>query len=514
MRAVERECRRSNTGLSRKRGVPVGQVSNGGRAKVGSATLCLLGVIGAVASRVAVARAGEASSRPGSADPQAETAREIVHIVVGLGEEWQKSSPDACRTRELVNALAPMSERMPVRLRPMLRIYEARGLVLLGRSPAARSAVEHGLKGQTDAPDFLLLAARLGDPDEPESPEWHRDILDKLGAILPLSIFGRDRDSRRSDRMVEKVNPGPPHVPVSTDAEAFLEIGDIFARNARLREAVNSWLEGLYACQLLSEHKRAGAVWIKVAQAEDRLGRETLAVRAYLRAAHEDGAHTEVASAGVARVLSGEKTGKPEAQRRLDEATVSRLVGLYKRLNLHPLALSLIEKELASSPSKEALVRSVREEWDGIVGNLVATYKAGKNSYILGHRASDVADWSKIKVPRPSRCRARATRSGKKRGRRAKSAVEARRRRACPLRAVSVDEVAFARGKPVVQHGGGLPVVVSAIRRRPPCCWPEHHLRDRSNSWPRVNRSGERGGIEVRRGLRSFRHRPNATRTG
>jgi len=384
--------------VKRKRGDSVRYFSDDARLKTSAAGVYLLGVVASLVLNGTVAPAGEPSSRPERADPQAEPAR----LVVGLGEEWQKSSPDVGRTKGLADALVGASEKIPARFRPMLRIYEARGLVLLGRSPAARAAVEHGLKEQVDLPDFLLLAARLGAPDNPESGEWHRDVLDKLGAILPLSIFGRDRDSRRSGRMFEKPNPPPPKVPVSTDAKAFVQIGDTFAENGRLREAVNCWLEGLYACQLLSEHKRAGTVWIKVAQAEDRLGRETLAVRAYLRAAHEDGAHTEVASAGVARVLSGQKTDKPEARKPLDEATVSRLVGLYKRLNLHPFALSLIEKELPPSPSKQALTHSVREEWDGIVGNLVATYKAGKNSYILGHRASDVADWSKIKVPRPS----------------------------------------------------------------------------------------------------------------
>ncbi len=377
-------------------------VSDSTRLRTSVAAVYLLGVGATVLLSVAVAPAGEPSSRPGGANPQAETAGEIVRIVVGLGEQGQKSAADAGRIRELVNALVAASEKIPARLRPLLEIYRARGLVLLGRSPAARAAVEHGLKGQVDLPDFLLLAARLGAPDNPESGEWHRDVLDKLGAILPLSIFGTGRDGRRSGGLIAKVNPGPPQVPVSTDAKAFVQIGDTFAENGRLLRAVDSWLEGLYACELLSEHKRAGAVWIKVAQAEERLGRETLAFRAYLKVAYEDASRSKLASAGVARVLAGEKTGKPEAQKPLDQATVLRLVDLYKRLNLHPLALALADKELSPSPSKQALLGSLREEWEKIVAQHVSLLRISDECFILGQRVSEVTDWSKIKVLRPS----------------------------------------------------------------------------------------------------------------
>lgn len=222
--------------VKRKRGDSVRYFSDDARLKTSVAGVYLLGVVATVVLSAAIVPAGEPSSSPRKVGPPVDTARTIVDVVTKLGREWQKSARDVGHVKGLVNVLVATSEKMPAQLRPMLQIYQARGLVLLGRSADARSTVERGLRGKTDAPDFLLLAAQMGPPGEADKGKWHRDMLYKLGGILPLSIFGTGRDSRRSGGMLEYTNPGPPQVPVSSNTKAFVQIGDILAENGACGE--------------------------------------------------------------------------------------------------------------------------------------------------------------------------------------------------------------------------------------------------------------------------------------
>ena len=77
------------------------------------------------------------------------------------------------------------------------------------------------------------------------------------------------------------------------------------------------------------------------------------------------------------------------------------MIKLYRNLNLHPLALSLInraEKEanIALKNEKE----KTEKEWLRIARRIAAI--RGKDSFILGNKISDVKDWGKVKIIRPS----------------------------------------------------------------------------------------------------------------
>ena len=121
-----------------------------------------------------------------------------------------------------------------------------------------------------------------------------------------------------------------------------------------------------------------------------------------MRSAYRHKKYVETAIKGIEQAIEeadAEEGGAAEPV--WDKKKVQRIADLYRKLNLHPLALGLIArmenetKEELSTEKKEILT-----EWEGIVKQHVQIYRAV--CHLLGQKVSDVADWSQVHVLRPS----------------------------------------------------------------------------------------------------------------
>ena len=252
-------------------------------------------------------------------------------------------------------------------------------------------------------PELLLYKVYLigeggGDKSKRRIEAWNEH-----GRLVPISWYGQDKDNRLAP--AGKINPPPPSVPILSNIGARLaEVGALYEKMGFERDAINSYLEALYSSPFAETGEKRGDIWLRIAKLEAQQGQKALALRAYLKAAYSDKKYTKPAVEGVqqaARKLNVRKQVSSTTQPTLDKKTVLRIAALYRKLNLHPLALSLIvktEKQAGVKLSKEK--ETVRREWHDIVKR--NAHPRGPNCHILGHKVSDVKDWAQVRVLRPS----------------------------------------------------------------------------------------------------------------
>ena len=180
-------------------------------------------------------------------------------------------------------------------------------------------------------------------------------------------------------------------------------IAETYSRAGLEREAIDSLVESIYAEPQIGSDTDFSARWIRVARAEVARGETLLALRAYLNAAQNAGKETPEVVQGLQEALSG---AEPEKLKNTARPTLSledarAIAQLYRKINLHPLALALLSRDDVKPDSPVPKERAViADEWQEII-----TYHRevrAPDCVVLGQKVDDVADWSKVVVRHPS----------------------------------------------------------------------------------------------------------------
>lgn len=340
--------------------------------------------------------------------PDEEDSKAMVKKVVAAIADVEPIQHQATDKEEDVETtlkkLKELSANLPSEMKDSLLWYQVKCLQLLGRKQDFSQVVQEAVNKGVADPDLFILQLWMVGEGGGEKAEARGKIWNEHGRIVPISLHGESRDRNYAPPIL--IDPYPPSVPLVrgvgfTIVEVLAEIGNLYQEMGFQREAINSYVEALYSYPVETDEERGG-LWLKIAELEAQQGQAHLAIRAYLRSAYSHKKYVEAAIEGIQQAI--EEAGAEEgvaAEPIWDRKKVQRIAELYRKLNLHPLALGLIvrmenETEEELSTEKEEILT----EWEGIVKRHLQVYKA--ECHLLGHKVSDVGDWSQVHVLRPS----------------------------------------------------------------------------------------------------------------
>jgi WD40 repeat protein/tetratricopeptide (TPR) repeat protein len=264
-----------------------------------------------------------------------------------------------------------------------LPFYRAALLAINGDEAAFREIEKNLQEAGTFEPELLFYELQVFDGSDAETLNKRLTAWDSYGEYVPLSLYGSDRDDRIAPAGL--VDPPPPSVPkLEGLSERLAKVGDLYAKAGLLREAVDSYIESIYAEYPVKPEPKCALRWAKIAEWEMTMGRPQLAVRAYLKA------------------LGMKPENPAEIQRRpLDAESAAAVAALYRQMNLHPLALqALASAEKQTGADFTAQRKEIADEWAKIVE--IHAKIRGDKCVILGTKAADVKDWTSIHINRPS----------------------------------------------------------------------------------------------------------------
>jgi tetratricopeptide (TPR) repeat protein len=306
-----------------------------------------------------------------------------------------------------------------------LFIYRAESLKHLNRNKEAIEVANKRINMGINKPDFLVY---LGGAEKPEDriKAWNEH-----GRIVPISSMGSSRDSRLSGPVFVKIDPPPPSVPLNSIfitnddkkeipsilpgtyniQDVLATIGDLYESSGFIEEALNVYLEAFYAMLFSDNPSQRGRLWLKIAEIEKKNGNKEWAVQAYLKAAHNWHEYAGESKKGIAIALAGDGLQEVVSTTpKLQKGTAISIAALYRKLNLHPLALAALEKSEQDTDEKLAEEKKeILEEWNEILEKLRQYYRLARLSeakevdfYVLGQKVSEVKDWAKISILRPT----------------------------------------------------------------------------------------------------------------
>ena len=312
--------------------------------------------------------------------------------------------------------------KLPRRFALPLALYEARCYRLLGQHRKA-FGVAYGALHSKDVRspewiDFMLdtfKGIRIKTPTARLLAKKGNQLSHERGHMLPISPAGAGRDRSALDSKIQGFGKTPPvAVPgieqLSYEGRSkFEKIPRIYENMGCLRKAVDSYIEVIYSGVLFFRFmdqsgsrvkKEKARLWLRVGKLEGKLGHYGLAFSAYLKAAYTHKSAVERAIKGVSQSLAEKpKIDPPDPEYEL--AKMKRIAKLYAETNVHPLALSVLKKAEAETGAElDKLKKSIREEWQKIIQWYEECIWAARLFY--GHKASEVDDWAKVHIPRPS----------------------------------------------------------------------------------------------------------------
>ena len=332
---------------------------------------------------------------------QSSETDKITSALARLGK-WKYSS-DPNRLNQYTQIRNDISaENLPI-LEKNIWFYQAECMYLSGDLLQVKQIINQQSEKGVNNPELLLLKLWLAGGGNEKVAE-RITILKELGRILPLSIHGRDRDNRLSPYPVGKINPPLPFIPYTARLEpALREIGAVYEKAGLIEEALNVYLESCYCSFAPSDEKGRSEIWLKIAKIEKKRRHKNLAVQAYLKAAYtcpwRD--YHKTAAMGINDIVNIDVLEpEPEQQLVLDGANALRIAKLYQKVNLHPLALSvLIKAETENNIDLRNEKEVIEEEWQKLIDRHIQV--RGLNCFILGQNVSEVDDWAKITILRP-----------------------------------------------------------------------------------------------------------------
>jgi hypothetical protein len=337
-------------------------------------------------------------------------AGEVIDVLAALQSRGRSADPN-----KLKNLYAALSIARPPVIEENLTFYRCEVLARMDKRDEAMKTAKAQLDGTLGQPD-LLPFLKTGSADR----EASRRVDDELGRLLPLSLWGSSRDHNRSPAY-GFIDPTPPRIPrpfvvlSNSDQEAvsamkpgqhdlqsvLAAIGELYEKAGFTTDALNTYLEAVYALTLPDDPRMVGQLWLKIGGIEKNRGNARLALRAYLRAVYVWNEYAEQAKQGAMGALKGDlPPDKPTQAPKLRKDVAVPIAALYAKLNLHPMGLAVLircEKDTGADLAGEKT--RVLDEWKKVLSRL--PWEEGEDYYVLGQKASEVKDWATMSIPRP-----------------------------------------------------------------------------------------------------------------
>ncbi len=364
---------------------------------------------------------GEARSPSDSqvrATGEAQSIIDLIDVLAELSALRGENDPNRVKSR-LPKLYKMLSAKQSAIVERDVPFYRGECLILMGDPNGASAIAQEQLARGYKTPDILLM-----NMDSDRSEHYRADLADELGKVLPIGSWGRSRDRRLGGPARGLASPGPLYVPaggisVSDTEEELLTamqpgsygiqevlaaIASLYEKAGFTEEALNAYLEAAYIGRTSAAPSLQGQAWMKAAELERTRDNGGLAVRAYLKAVYNWHEYAERAKKGVIEVLSQNKPEGPEPKPVLRVDAAVTIATLYRKLRLHPFAMAALERSENDGGQRISDEKSkTLKEWQGILLSLERSrHDVGQDSYVFGFRASEVKDWAKIRIPRPT----------------------------------------------------------------------------------------------------------------
>jgi hypothetical protein len=336
----------------------------------------------------------------GSLCQRQENARiaQVLTLVRGVGVLRREKAPSQAEAGRLAGTMREILEELKGDTREAVVLYTVYAEGLAGHVEAPKNMLIE-VAAQADKPEVLFVKTALIARDgQARSGARSVSTWGELATLVPLSDWAIDRDMRRSP-LLGVPNPPPPSVPETGGLrDSLSEVGRQYEELARPKEAVDAYLAGVYSSmgwRVIPDDTNA---WLRVAAVEAEQGRQSLMLRACLHAASCSERGLEGARDLLLKRTRRTALDRPKVVPKPDPDRLVQIANLYRKHNLHPLALRV----LSELPDEEGpiwdLKEEIRQEWSEIISKR----SRAQLDYTLGFKNSDVADWGQVKIPMPS----------------------------------------------------------------------------------------------------------------
>jgi len=370
-------------------------------------------------------------------------AEKLVRTLAEIGEKVQsfpnsetkksRNSASVKKLKGLLQTVRSAERTLPPRYAVSLTFYKVWCYRLLEKRKKAIATIKAGLQTPADLPDLIKLRCRMVEAQYKRPERRPKNVskrLEKwrheLRRILPLRHYKGVRSVQKNPDKLSRLRLGGGHNPIipnyigkrlpslgepSDDAferNEFLKIPRLYEEMGYLCKAINGYLESLYSEAVRSANGKTTreirtSIWLRIGKLESQLGHYGLAFRAYLRAAYTDASALSKATEGVSQSLNERPQSQPPKPK-LDTEKMKAIARHYKNMNIHPLALSVLEKiEKQTDAEVGKLKKQVRKEWHKIIHIYQDGWSGrGRKWFFYGHKASEVGDWTEVQIMRPS----------------------------------------------------------------------------------------------------------------
>jgi len=323
-------------------------------------------------------------------------------------KNFKSDDPLWKETEKVYLELTKDSDRIDSDFNDALLIYKAESLMIMGKDQEALNAIEEIQRNNTDICEALIYKTWLvyeKDNDEVERNKRF-EVQDKYFSLLPVINGGMAYDPDKLIRGTSDflVIPKYPDNGWSMFT-AHYKIGSLYEEMGYYREAIDNYIEAYWSDRYGNPNEiKRDALWIKIGDLEARDGQKSLAYRAYLKATYLGREYIDLAAKGIYAVMEGKvKLKYPITEPKYDIPKVQQIAELYRQMNLHPLALSILVKaQKETGVSLKEQENKIREEWKELVDKCASPGSLGPKCKILGWTITEVKDWAEVPIIRPS----------------------------------------------------------------------------------------------------------------
>lgn len=277
--------------------------------------------------------------------------------------------------------------KLPIEFQASLGYHRAIFLASIGKSELAKKIVDSSIYARYISPEIYWLAILLYS----ENNEVRWGLEDKMGKLLPLSVWGKLRDGKLQDKeatrlgaaITDDTRQGIPNL----STKKLLEIAQLFNDMKMYKEASIGNFEAIYSgppprIEAKSAESWTGIDnrnnWLSLAQSLHFEGKYGASFHAILMAVACDPGAVDTAI----QILQQPENIYINEEITMDKVT--KIANLYKEMLLHPRALDVLEtagKMLHQDVSIQSNV--IKKEWSTIIRE----YCQGREDFcfVFGH---------------------------------------------------------------------------------------------------------------------------------
>ena len=302
--------------------------------------------------------------------------------------------------------LAQLSSQLPPNFRAPVQYHYARVLASNGQVDAAVKLLQELAQKDNPYPEVIWLLIQLKGHDiDAESSALRWQYEKRLGKMLPLSIWGKLNDQRLEEQRQSgliQTTSRPDYIP-NINSQSLLSIAKLYKQMHFANESALGYRHYIYQSFYPPEFpvinpdswfgKQTAEYWHTIYQLETAQGKTASAWQALVNTVVSDPEYIpdiQISLDDLHNPNSLKHQAKP------NEKALWQIVQLYRVSNLHPLALTVLQKNREHMQVGSELSTEIKEEWVKLV-----SYYLSENEgvcYLFGQKvttenAIDITPW-------------------------------------------------------------------------------------------------------------------------